>query len=67
MRKYRNLAAEIVRSGKTISELGAEVNISTAMLSRKINGKSSITVPEGIAIWNALGKPCEFQILFARE
>ena len=67
MRKYRNLAAEIVRSGMTISTLGKEVNISTSMMSRKINGRSSFTVPEAISIWNALNRPCPFEVLFALE
>ena len=67
MRKYNNLAAEVVRANMTFKELGEMVGIKPQNMTRKLNGASEITVPEAIRIWKALGKPVPFEVLFATD
>lgn len=67
MRKYNNLAAEIVRANLTFKELGEMVDMKPQTITRKIHGTTEITVPEAIRIWKALGKPLPFDVLFATE
>lgn len=67
MRKYKNLAAEVVRADMTMTALADASGISRQMLSRKVHGHSEITVPEAIRIWNALNRPCSLEVLFATE
>lgn len=63
---YRELKAEIVRKGFSISSLAEAVGITQPSLSKKLNGSTKFTLDEVFAIKAALKSDMPIEELFAR-
>lgn len=64
---HRILKAEIVKNGKTVSRLAAEIGVSEKTLRNKINGDTDFTLPEAQAIRRILKSELTLDELFETE
>ena len=64
---YQNVAMQMFIRGISISDLAKKSYTGYKALCRKLNGESSVTIEDAIAIHEALGKPMPIEILFSKE
>ena len=62
---YKNLEAELARSGMTKGDLAKALQIRPTTLSNKLSGKSIITLAEALKIKCILGVNMSIEELFA--
>lgn len=64
---FKNLKAEMARSGKTNEDLAKVTGIDKASISNKMNGKTEWTRREMYSIKTELFPECSIDYLFATE
>lgn len=62
---YRNLEAEIARSGVTRKEIANVIGCTVGTVCQKLNGKSAFTLPEAKTIKDFLAVDIPIEDLFA--
>lgn len=63
---YPNIRAELVRKGKTLTELAEYLGISLGTLSAKMNGKFDFTFLEAVNTKRFLAVDIPLEVLFER-
>lgn len=61
---FKNLRAEIIRHGFTMSEFAPKIGLSAQSFSSRVNGKTDFSVREAIAIKKELGSEMTLEELF---
>lgn len=64
---FRNLEAEIARTGMKKSEIAKKIGITPSTLSLKISGKSNLSLIEAYKIKNILKVDISIEELFNRD
>lgn len=62
--KFSNLRAEMARNGVTLQDIGKTLCVNRDTASRKLSGKSPITLAEAFSIVNNLFPSCDIRYLF---
>ncbi len=64
---FKNLRAEIERSGKTRAEFAKSIGLTPVTFSLKMTGKSEFKLPEIARIIEAFNNEYSYEYLFAKD
>lgn len=64
---YKNLAVQMLFQHVTRKKIAEKLHLNYRALCRKLNGETSISIEEAIAIYNIMNKVIPMDELFSRE